>query len=114
MEIISYVEEIANKFNYYFVDSVRQLRIDSSRDGSKNNIIRYENNTFMVFKEIEIQWLYRVVSKLANKAGTKEGITVEIMKLVVEAQDKKVCHILNRPLEEGMSAMERSNYSFGI
>ncbi|KMQ85478.1 rna-directed dna polymerase from mobile element jockey-like protein, partial [Lasius niger] len=100
-DIISNVEEMANKFNCYFVNSVKQLRIDSSEDGPKNNIIRHENNTFEVFKEIGIQWLYRVVSRLANKAGTEEGITVEIMKLVVEAAGEKVCHILNRSLEEG-------------
>lgn len=99
--IISNVEEMANKFNCYFVNSVKQLRIEYSGDGPKNNIIRFENNTFEVFKKIEIQWLYRVVSKLANKAGTEEGITVEIMKLVVDAAEK-VFQILNRSLEEGM------------
>ncbi|CAL1680966.1 unnamed protein product [Lasius platythorax] len=39
--IISNVEEMANKFNCYFVNSVKQLRIDSSEDGPKNNIIRH-------------------------------------------------------------------------
>ncbi|KMQ95301.1 hypothetical protein RF55_4490 [Lasius niger] len=42
------------------------------------------------------------VARIKNKSGTEEGINVEIMKLIVKAAGEKLCHILNRSLEEGI------------
>jgi len=43
-----------------------------------------------------------MVGKLVNKAGTEEGITVGIMKLVMEVAGEKMCHIINRLLQENI------------
>lgn len=40
--------------------------------------------------------------KLENKAGTEEGINVEVMKCVVEVAAEKICHIFNASLETGI------------
>jgi len=44
--------------------------------------------------------LRNMVGKLIDKAGTEEGITVKIMKLVMEVAGEKVSYIVNRLLHE--------------
>jgi len=46
--------------------------------------------------------LRNTIGKLVNKAGTEEGITVGIMKLIMEVASEKVCHIINRLLQENI------------
>jgi len=46
--------------------------------------------------------LRNMVGKLVNKAGIEEGITVEIMKLVMEVAGEKMSHIVNRLLQESV------------
>lgn len=91
---------MANKFNYYFVDSIRQLRKDNVEEDFVN--LKYTDSVFEALNEIEVECLYRVVRKLVNKAGTEERITVEIMKYVVEVSGEKICYILHRSLKEGI------------
>lgn len=67
--------------------------------------IKY-TNVFEVFKKNEIKCSHNIVRKLVNKAGTEEGITVEIMKLVVQVAGDKICYILNRSLEKGIFSNE--------
>lgn len=98
---ISNVEEMADRFNYYFVDSVRALTYINSREDCIGNR-KYTDCVLEVFALIETEQLYKIVRKLENKAGTEEGITVEIIKHVVEAAAEKICYILNKSLEEGM------------
>lgn len=49
-----------------------------------------------------MEQFYKIVRGLINKTGTEEGITVEIMKYVVEVAGEKICYILNKSLEEGI------------
>lgn len=98
---INNVKEIVNTFNFYFVDSVRQLRSTLNEDYYYENVT-YTDKVFENFEEIEAESLYHTVRKLVNKAGTEEGITVEIMKMVVEVAGEKICYILNRSLKEGI------------
>jgi len=39
-------------------------------------------------------------------SGTEEGITVKIIKLIVEVAGEKISYIINRSLEEGMFLSE--------
>lgn len=39
---------------------------------------------------------------MENKAGTEEGINVEVTKCVVETAAKKICYVFNTSLESGM------------
>jgi len=57
---------------------------------------------FEAFNVIGVDKLKRIVNRLENKSGTEEGITVEIMKKVVSVAGTKICHIMNRSLEEGI------------
>lgn len=93
------VEEMANIFNGYFVDSIRIL------SNKVKNVIesrRYIDSNWEVFEPIEKEQLYRIVLNLEYKAGTEEGINVEVMKCVVEAAAEKICYVLNISLESGM------------
>jgi hypothetical protein len=99
--IINNVEEMADKFNCYFVDSIRALTDVNSREDCIANR-NYADCGLEVFTQIEVEQLCKIVQNLENKAGTEEGITVVIMKHVVEAAAEKICHILNKSLEEGM------------
>lgn len=100
-KIISKVDEMVERFNCYFVDSIKLLtNVDYEEKYIENR--QYIDKVFDVFKKVEIEQVYSIIRKLGNKSGTEEGITVKIMKLVVEAAGEKVWHILNMSLEEGM------------
>ena len=99
--MISNGVEMADMFNKYFVDSVRQLREnDWTQDELDNK--KYTNSTMEVFQKIEEENLKCIVRKLSNKSGTEEGITVEIMKLTVEVASNKIACIVNKSLEQGI------------
>jgi len=63
---------------------------------------KYTESEFEVFNAIDVNGLNRIVHKLENKNGTREEITVKIMKKVVAVADTKICHVLNKSLEEGI------------
>jgi len=64
--------------------------------------VEHPSRVFEQFDRIHERDLRNMVGKLVNKAGTEEGITVEIMKLVMEVAGEKVCHIINRLLQESV------------
>jgi len=88
-----------------FVESVRQLRKDEWIEEEFNTMI-YTNSTLKKFQIVEVKNLKNIVRKLPNKAGTEEGITVEIMKLVIEVADKQIANIVNKSLELGIFPYE--------
>lgn len=55
-----------------------------------------------VFQKIEEDVLKSIVRMLPNKSGTEEGITVEVMKFVVEAAGSMIAYIANKSLEQGI------------
>lgn len=99
-KLISNPEEIAEEFNSYLVDSVRQLRSKFIEEYIEK--VKFSESKFDEFKEINEENLYSIVRKLANKAVTEEGITVEIMKTVVQAVGDKIWCIINKSLKEGI------------
>jgi len=99
-------EQMADIFNNYFVDSVEQLRVNVEKSRSGNIIYAYTDNIFQEFEQIEVESLKITTSKLLNKSGTEEGITVKIMKLIVEVAGEKIAYIFNRSLEEGVFPSE--------
>ena len=98
---ISSREEMADVFNKYFVDSVTQLR---KNDWSEDELdyVQYTDNTMEAFLKVEDERLKSIVRKLPNKSGTEEGITVEVMKFVVEVAGHKLAHIYNKSFEQGI------------
>lgn len=92
---------MADIFNCYFVNSIRLL---NSNDHIEDVIEykRYSDNVWEVFEKIEKKQLYIIVRNLKNKAGTEEGINVEVMKCVVEVAADKICCVFNASLETGM------------
>lgn len=54
------------------------------------------------FDKLEEEQLYRIVRNLANKGGTGEGITVEVMKMVLGIASKKIYQMINKFLREGV------------
>ncbi|XP_011859006.1 PREDICTED: uncharacterized protein LOC105556519, partial [Vollenhovia emeryi] len=99
--VIRNVEEMADMFNYYFVDSINQL-INRNQEEDRIGNVKYTNKEWDIFMRVEIEQLRKIVRDLKNKAGTEEGITVEIMKYVMDVTGEKVCEMLNRSLEEGV------------
>lgn len=100
-EVIYNIEEMADRFNRYFVNSVNMLvNEDTSSKGIHDK--KHRGNKLQGFSKIEDEQLCRVVRGLKNKVGTEEGITVEIIKYVVEVAGSKICNILNKAMEEGI------------
>lgn len=98
---ISNREEMAEMFNKNFVDSVAQLRkYEWIEDGL--GYMTCTDSTMEVFQKIEEDNLKSIVRKLPNKSGTEEGITIEVMKFVVEASGHKTANIVNKSLEQGI------------
>lgn len=54
------------------------------------------------FDKLEEEQLHRIVRNLANKGGTGEGITVEVMKMVLGIASKKIYQMINKFLREGV------------
>jgi len=105
-KIIRNREQMADIFNNYFVDSVEQLRINVEGSRPGRIIDAYTDKIFERFELIEVGSLKITTRKLCNKSGTEEGITVKIMKLIVEVAGEKIACIFNRSLEEGMFPSE--------
>jgi len=99
--MISSREEMADIFNKYFVDSVMQLRKDEWIE-DKLAHVQYTDSTMEMFQKIKDESLISIVRKLPNKSGTEEGITVEVMKFVVEVASHKMVQVINRSLEQGI------------
>jgi len=51
-----------------------------------------------VFKKIKTKQLKKLVQKLIKKKETKEGITVQIIKYIIEVGRKSMLYTLNRLL----------------
>lgn len=100
------VNEMANIFNKYFIDSIGELLDDGVSEVNEVIVGKYTESELEVFNRIEVEDLNRIVQKLKNKSGTEEGITVDIMKKVVIVAGTKIVHMLNRSLEEGMFPSE--------
>jgi len=99
--IVNNVKEMAEEFNRYFVSSITQLAERNDVDDLPIAIaVEHPSSVFEQFDRIHARDLRNIVRKLVNKAGTEEGITV--MKLVMEVADEKVCHIINRLLQESV------------
>ncbi|RLU18430.1 hypothetical protein DMN91_008787 [Ooceraea biroi] len=103
--IIKGMEEMADKFNHYCIDSIKVFtNMDDGECSIKDR--NYNDSVFETFAQIETEHLVKIVRNLENKAGTEEGITVEIMKHVVEVAAGKICHVFNKSFEEGMFPKE--------
>jgi len=89
------------EFNRYFVSSIIQLAEENDVDDLPIEIT-VEYSVFEQFDRIHERDLRNMVGKLVNKAGIEEGITVEIMKIVMEVAGEKVSHIINRLLQESI------------
>jgi len=105
-KIIRNREQMADIFNNYFVESVEQLRINVEGSRSGRIIDAYTDKIFEKFELIEVGSLKNTTRKLCNKSGTEEGITIKIMKLIVEVAGEKINCIFNRSLEEGVFPSE--------
>jgi len=101
--IVNNVKEMAEEFNRYFVSSITQLAEGNDADDLPIEIaFEHSGSVFEQFDRVHECDLRNMVGKLVNKAGTEEGITVKIMKLVMKAAGEKVCHIINRLLQESI------------
>lgn len=98
--LYSNIEEMANIFNRYFVDSISGTL--ENNDTMEVIVDKHTESKLEVFSTINVGKLNRIVHRLENKSGTEEGITIEIMKRVVAVAGIKFCEILNRSLEEGI------------
>jgi len=97
------VKEVADEFNKYFVDSITEIAEGSEVDDLSFEIaVEHPGSVFEQFNGIHECELRNMVGKLVNKAGTEEGITVKIMKFVMEVAGEKVSHIVNRLLQESV------------
>ena len=100
--IIRDVNSMANVFNRFLVNSINVSEgIEVGEDLELENI-KYTANEFNVFNLIDADKLNKVVQKMVNKAGTEEGISVDIMKIVITTVGNKFCEILNKSLEQGI------------
>jgi len=89
--IVNNAKELAEEFNRYFVSSITQSAEGNDVDDLPIAIaVEHPSSVFEQFDRIHKRDLRNMVGKLVNKAGTEEGITVKIMKLVMEVVREKV------------------------
>lgn len=96
-------QQIANKFNEYFVNSIYEIRnsIVSDRDTEFNCDIDTQVNIdkFQKITAHELRYIMKNMNK--NKKGTSEGISTKILQKVVNAFEKEFIHIINTSLSLG-------------
>jgi len=94
-----------DEFNKYFLDSIKEIVAENGEGdlpiGNAHPIYVFEQFDTCIHS-IYMRDLRKMIGKLVNKAGTEEGVTVEIMKLVMEVAGERVCYIVNILLQEGI------------
>lgn len=97
---------IADKFNLYYIQSIKDIIKSIDRDKvmstGKRTIYRIEKKGDLErFESITTEQLEVIVRELPKKKGTEEGITSEILKIVIGVIRKDFCDIINKSLDEG-------------
>lgn len=100
-KIIDNDNGIANAFNEYFVKSVNDIIRDINSREIDLDMTKETEHKFEKFKLISINTLNKLVNELPKKKGTSEGISSDILKLVVEVAPMKMCKIINDSLQHG-------------
>lgn len=92
---------IANKFNDYFVNSVNEIiNIIENVPLNLDTIVR-THIKFDKFSLINNDSISKIITKLPNKKGTDEGISSEIIKLIMQLPNNPLINIYNLSLTEG-------------
>jgi hypothetical protein len=96
---------VAEEFNKYYVNSINEI----VKSIGVNQIVDYDGQVNEIdmtmrlnkFEEISVIDLKNIISKLGNKKGTNEGITIKILKLVVGLFAEEYVKIINASLTLG-------------
>ena len=103
-QIVTSEKEIANKFNTFFLLSITDIinDIEIIPDAHTMLIFQEPKNTFNKFENIEMNELNKTIKNLANKNGTEEGITTEILKISQSAIGDRFLNLINTSMKQGI------------
>lgn len=93
--------EICNKFNSYFVDSVQEINssIENVPD-TYNDQNEHLSDQLSVFRQISLDDLRKVVYSIGNSSGV-ENVNLQVLKDSFEVTGKYLLNIVNKSLEIG-------------
>ena len=91
--------DIANEFNYYFVDSVNQIirGINCTEVWCNNNYNMYPR--FFKFKPLTLAELRTIITSLDNKCSVHEILNAKVLKQVFESIGHVILNLINTSLE---------------
>lgn len=97
---------IADKFNLYYIQSIKDIiktiYRDNIKSADKRTIFCIEKKGELEkFELITAEQLEVIIRELPKKKGTEEGITSDILKMVSCVIRKEYCDIINKSLSEG-------------
>lgn len=84
--IIKGDEEIANKFNDYFIDSIKEIVSNIQRRDTIIHEAKYTVKVIDTFQLISTETFNKIILILSNKKETSEGISTDILKIVNESR----------------------------
>lgn len=97
-------EEIANSFNYYFINSIKNS-VESIRPSEdKQKIVEqisFHGQEFIQFKKISIGELNKIIKSITKNNSDKHGINLNILKLTNEIVGNHLLNIINTSLDKG-------------
>jgi len=106
-EILENVEEctLANKFNVFYIQSIRDIIESIRKNDSKSSKIIYvieSKGIIEMFESINIQKLEQIVMALPQKKGTDEGISSDILKMSFRVIKDELLRVINDSLINGI------------
>lgn len=96
---------IADKFNLFYIESINNIvkSIEGDRKKSPNKTIYVVKmkDTIESFEMIEERYLEKIVMNLANKKGTEEGISSDVLKSIFHVIKDEFLGVINDSLRTG-------------
>uniref|UniRef100_A0A6V7JMU5 Reverse transcriptase domain-containing protein n=1 Tax=Bracon brevicornis TaxID=1563983 RepID=A0A6V7JMU5_9HYME len=98
--------DIANEFSKYFIESVREIVDSIERKNVDLNEDNYTNEKFDSFQMVTNEIRKQIITDLAHKSGTKEGISSDIKKIVANTINDDLIDVYNDSLSQGHVPIE--------
>lgn len=96
-------KNIAESFNTYFLESIKQIAVEPTEQDIKEiiNNMQTTNIKMKNFKNLDMRGLREIINNMANKTSSTDGITTHILKLAFEVIGDRFLHTINTSLETG-------------
>ena len=96
-------QEIANKFNRYFVDSIEEIASQIPAIGDVENVVDNieMKGLFSQFRKVELKDIKDIVKNLNASSELGDGIDVRVLKDATEVAANRLLDVVNESLVQG-------------